>query len=473
VARPLLGAGRYCLQYKRPLNTMMMHPSHAAFFRFSFGVKPFKSRAISAKVRAVEISADQCDLSNCHSADGHKKLKEHDIEQDTKHVHIHCDDVSFYEGFSSCWKAKIITIEPIVFLYVLERFILVLFSGLYYYQRFARDSLRTSNHSMTSEHFCINSSYLDNVLGKGASDSVENNATQMTFFVVLSGTLVSITSTVILGPLTDTYGRKFALISVYIGRMIGELMVLIIVYYSLDLDWYIIATVISSVFGDYGVFVMAITAYVADISSFKMRLLRIGVLGLVTYISTGVGTIISGTWINEVDCDFKSVAWAPFICCVIGVLASMFAIPESLSEDKRDLNRSSTKSCNRLKIIWSGLLLYFRYKLVTIKLWISLFVLLILLTIAQGSLLIETFFFIRQPLEWTPEQIGLYGGYNSLTHGLALLLLMPVTLAIGIPDVVLAIIGALSSCLGYLFTAGVRKTWQMFASRCNLIMLLV
>ena len=112
-------------------------------------------------------------------------------------------------------------------------------------------------------------------------------------------------------------------------------------------------------------------------------------------------------------------------------------------------------------------MLYFRHRLVTVKLWISLFVLLMLLTISRGSLLIETFFFIRQPLEWSPEQIGLYGGYNAVTHGLALLLLMPIALAVGIPDVLLAIIGVLSSCLGYLFIAGVKETWQMFASKYN------
>ena len=375
------------------------------------------------------------------------------------------EDVILYECFSILWRAKIITVEPIVFLYVLERYLVVLFSGLYFYQRFARDSLQAANYSTPGEYFCINASYLDEVLGEGASDSVEDSATELTFYVALSATLVSITSTVIMGPMTDFYGRKFALISVYIGRMIGELMILVIVYYSLNLNWYIASTVISSLFGDYGVFVMAVTAYVSDISSLKKRLLRIGILGLVTYISTGVSTVIGGTWISKVDCDFKSVAWAPFISCVVGVLASMFTFPESLSKDQRKLKRSSAESCKGLKNIWSGLMLYFRRRLVTIKLWINLLVLLLLLTIARGALLIETFFFIRRPLEWSPEEIGLYGGYNAVTHGLALLLLMPMAHAIGVPDVILAIIGVLCSCLGYLFIAGVRKTWHMFASR--------
>lgn len=414
--------------------------------------------------------------ANRHSSKGHRTSEgkeEENLLQSKNHDKQNCnvnnqsDGVSLCECLSLCWKAKIITVEPIVFVYVLERLLLLLFSGLYYYQRFARDSLQASNHSksISDEYFCIDASYLDERLGEGASDSVEDDATQLTFFVVLSSTLVSVTSTIIMGPLTDSYGRKFALISVFVGRMIGDLMILIIVYYNLDLNWFIVSSVIASIFGDYSVFTMGITAYVADISSLKMRLLRIGMLGLVTYISSAMSTVIGGTWINEVDCDFKSVAWAPFICCIIGVLASMFTFPESLSKHQRKLNRSSTQSCKGLKIIWSGFMLYFRRKMVTIKLWISLFVLLMLLTISRGALLIETFFFIRKPLEWTPEQIGLYGAYNSVTHGLGLFVLMPIALAIKISDVGVAIIGLLSSCLGYLLTAGVRKTWHMFASK--------
>lgn len=408
------------------------------------------------------------------------KLTETDVKQDSAQreeldthdqydLEYDDDDVSLNKCFSLCWKAKIITVEPIVFLYVFERYFAFLFSGLYYYQRFARDRLHAAgNYSITGEHFCINASYLDELLGEGTSDSVETNSTQLTLYVVLSGLVISIVSTIIIGPMTDSYGRKFALILVYVGRMFSELMALIIVYYSLDLNWFIVATVISSVFGDYGVFLMAITAYVTDISSVKMRLLRIGVLSLVSTISSGVTTVIGGTWINEVDCDFRSVVWGPFICCIIGILTSMFAIPESLSKDQRKLNRSAANNCQRLKVIWSGFMLYFRHKLVTIKLWIILFALLMVLTISRGAILIETYFFIRRPLEWSPEEIGLYGGYNSVTHGLGLLLLMPIAHAIGVSDVVLAIIGILSTFLGYLFTAGIKKTWHMFASKYNL-----
>ena len=63
------------------------------------------------------------------------------------------------------------------------------------------------------------------------------------------------------------------------------------------------------------------------------------------------------------------------------------------------------------------------------------------ITINRDTQLTETYFFIRQPLEWSPEQIGYYEEYSSVTHGMALLILIPVVLIVGNPDVVLAMVG--------------------------------
>ena len=367
------------------------------------------------------------------------------------------EEMKLSECVSLCWRNEIITIEPIVFLYIVERYLAFLLSSLYFYQRYARDKL---NETMT-EHFCINSSYLDDMYGDGTSDSVDRKAANLTFIVIVSSVVVIIASTIIIGPLTDQYGRKFALISVYVGRMISELFVLIIVYYELDLNMFIVSAVISSAFGDFGVFVMAVTAYVADISTHTTRLLRIGMISLINFVGIAVIIITGGIWIEEVNCDFRPIAWGPFVCSLVGILMSVFLVPESLPKGQRRISSNA----RGLKALWIGFSLYLKPKLVTLKLWICLVVLLLYITINRGTALIETYFFIRRPLEWGPEQIGYYGGYNSVTHGLALLLLMPIALALGIPDVILAIFGVVCSSVGYLFIAGVKETWQMYASK--------
>jgi len=324
--------------------------------------------------------------------------------QDTRQNSHRSEELSLHECVSTCWRHKVITVEPIVFLFVIERYLSLLFSSLYFYQKFARDKL---NETMT-EYFCINASYLDDVYGDGTSDSVDSKAANFVFLVVVGSVLAAVASTIVMGPLTDQLGRKFALISVYVGRMFGELFILIIVYYNLDLNLFIVSAVISSAFGDYSVFVMAVTAYVADISIHTTRLLRIGVLSLLTFAATALITITGGIWIDQVNCDFRPVAWGPFVFCLIGTVMSMFSVPESLPKEQR-----GASNVRGLKAIWIGLSLYLKPKLVTLKLWICLLILLIFITINRGTLLIENYFFITShswcAMQWSRIPVYCWG----------------------------------------------------------------
>ena len=360
------------------------------------------------------------------------------------------------------WKAKIITVEPVAFFYTLGMYFSVSFTFQYFYQRYARERLP---ESVLQHHFCITDDYLNMTAGKGAVSAVEDHATHLTFLVALTGLLMSVASTIFIGPITDRFGRRFAIVSANFGGIIGSLFQMIIIYKELDLHYFIAANLVSSFFGGFGVLFAGSFSYIADVSSHKTRSLRIGILELMVYISSALTSVFVGIWLSEVDCSFTSLTWAPFISYVISLLYSLFLLPDSLSTAQRQQQAVAEKiGNNKLETLWKGILLYFRPKLVTIKLWICLGVLLIVIINITGSVTINTYFYIQRPLEWSPEEIGLYGGYNAVTHGLALLLLMPIALVIGVPDVILAIIGVLSSCLGYLFIAGVKKTWQMYAS---------
>jgi len=370
------------------------------------------------------------------------------------------EDVTCVECYSSCWRAKIVTVEPVVFLYMLGVYFSLSFTYQYYYQRYARDKLHAANHTVY-HHFCINDSYLVDTLNGEADDEVEAKATHLTFLTSVSSTLMSIVVTILMGPLTDQFGRKFAIVSANFGALLSSLFSMIIIYMELDPEYFIATNMISSLFGGFGVLLMGSFSYVADISTHRIRSLRIGMLELMIYVGSALTSVLVGIWLSEVDCLFTSLSWAPFLCYVISIPYAMFMFPESLPKEQR-----LAKAGNRgLKAIWKGFMIYLRPKLVTVKLWICLGVLLVVIINITGSTMINTYFYIRRPLEWNQKQIGYYGGYNSVTHGMALLLLMPIALTVGIPDVLLAIVGVVCSCVGYLFIAGVKETWQMYASK--------
>lgn len=395
-----------------------------------------------------------------YKTDGSSKLGDNDMtaELDEK---VNCKDC-----YSLFWSAKIITVEPVTFLFMLGIYFSYSFGFQYFFQRYARDRLKSANHTM-EHHFCITDDYLNDTIGQHAVDIAEDHATHLTFLSTLSSMLISVVSTVIIGPLTDRFGRKFAIVSANFGSMVSSVFTIIIVYNELDLYYFIVANIVTSIFGGFGVLLMGTFSYIADISSHEIRSLRIGILDVMVYISSAITTLLVGVWLSEVDCSFASLTWAPLMCYLINLLYTLLVMPESLSKAQREARRAEARKTDmsKLKVLWKGILLYFRPKLVTVKLWICLGVLLIVIVNITGAIVINTYFYIRKPLGWDPEQIGLYGGYSGVTHSLALLLLMPLAFVIGIPDIVLAIAGVLASCLGYLFIAGVRETWQMYVGK--------
>ena len=378
---------------------------------------------------------------------------------------VESEEVSCVECYSLFWKAKIITVEPVTFLYMLGMYFGTAFTYQYYFQRYARDSLHHSTVHISS-HICITEDYLNTTIGEDAAqdtvDVAERHATHLTFLTTLPSMLVSVVSTIFMGPLTDRYGRKFSIASANFGGIVSSTLVVYIVWMELNLYYFIVASVVSSFFGGFGVLLMGTFSYVADISSHKIRSLRIGILEVMVYVSSSLTSVLAGVWLVEVNCDFTSLTWTPLTCYLLSLLYTLFLLPESLSVAQR---QAKTAGSNKLKLLWKGIMLYFQPKLVTLKLWICLGVLLIVIINITGAVIINTYFYIQKPLGWNPEQIGLYGGYNGLTHGLALLLLMPIATAVGVPDIVLAIIGVICSCLSYLFIAGVKQTWQMFVSK--------
>ena len=388
------------------------------------------------------------------------KEYEHSKDEKNKTEEVDLEEVDCNECYSLFWKAKIITVEPIVFFYTFGASFSVYFNSQYFYQRYARDRLPQP----ISHDFCISEDYLNNVTGnEDAFDDAEGHSAYLAFLSALTSLLISIVFTIIIGPLTDRFGRRFALISVNLGSMINSLLVMIIVYLELNLEYYVGASLVSSFLGGYGSLFAASFSYAADISSHKTRSLRIGIIEMMIYVTAGLTSVLVGIWLSEVDCNFASLTWVPFCCYILSVLYTIFLLPESVSEAQRQAVAKKT-GINKLKVLWKGILLYFRPKLVTIKLWICLGVLLIVVVNITGSTIIDTYFYIGKPLEWDPPQIGIYGGYSALTHGLALVLILPLALIIGVPDVILAIIGVIGSCLGFLLIAGVRKSWQMYAS---------
>ena len=65
-----------------------------------------------------------------------------------------------------------------------------------------------------------------------------------------------------------------------------------------------------------------------------------------------------------------------------------------------------------------------------------------------GFTQILTYFLQNKPLEWHLDLISVYGTVMSVTHGIVLLIVLPILVLIGLPDALIVLIGVV-------FTGGV------------------
>ena len=373
------------------------------------------------------------------------------------------DDIGTIQCLKQCWAAKIITVEPLFFIYAFGVSFFVPVFQQYLYQSYGH--ARIVNVTI-DKYVCLNETFLDHVAGNGTSDEVQGESTRLVFYVTLADIITSVTAGLIIGPITDRHGRKIALLLAAFGSLLGSFVIIFTVYYSLDLHFLILASFVSASLGGYLVMSMATLAYVADVSTRKTRTLRIGVIQAVHNLAQTLAFIVSGVWLQETNCDFRPLMWVIVVCYSLSILYPIVMFPESLS-------RQHVKKSNSIISICYGLKLFFKPKLVTIKLWVGLLALCIAQVNLNGASVISTYFFIHKPLDWSPEQIGYFGSYNSVLHGVMLTVGLPLAIVLGCSDLVVCIVALLFSSGAYFFIGFVTRSWEMYASKrpCTKIIL--
>ena len=172
--------------------------------------------------------------------------------------------------FRACvalYRYKLVTVEPLIFLYMLARHLYTPLYEQYYYVQYASQILQNTSFPFPNSSFCLNSSDVDNYAGNGSFKTVETWSDNVVVYGQVANRIPSMIVTVLLGPLSDRYGRRPLLLLGCIGTSLGAILSLLIVYLQWNPYYFILAHFISGVTGDGSVILSGGFAYVADISS--------------------------------------------------------------------------------------------------------------------------------------------------------------------------------------------------------------
>jgi len=171
------------------------------------------------------------------------------------------------------WR-RYLTVEPVVLFYTFGLFMSLPVLTQYVYYRVSKSKDFPYNISDSSEEGCVDDG--GNSSMKELEKEVQDIAAKIDMGNVLFLSLPSILMVLLLGPWTDTGGRRPALLAPPIGSAIEAILILIIMY----LDWpvYIlfVGEAINGFSGFATIMTMAAFSYVSDITTEQKLAIHIG-----------------------------------------------------------------------------------------------------------------------------------------------------------------------------------------------------
>ena len=359
-------------------------------------------------------------------------------------------------------KAKIITAEPVLFLYMFARFLYFPLIQQYFFSRYGNQKLQNTSYSFPNGSFCITKKELNHYGGNGTSDSVEQSANYIILYGQIANTLPSVLAAVAFGPLSDRFGRKPIMLIISLGAGIQGLGIIGIIHFRLNVYYFLLTSAISGVTGGFASMLTLCFSYIADVSTLKQRTWRIGVLESMIFLGGGIGQWGGGYWLQERNCSFEQPMWLYLGANCLTIVYVLLLLPESknIAERLENAKRRPTG----FSILIQGFRIFFgKVKEYSVwRLWTAALVINIYMLNKAGSALITTFFLLTDPLDWGPETIGIYGLVNQMSHGISLVLILPIFVLIGLPDALIILIGLAVASSTSVLTGFVKTTWEMF-----------
>ncbi len=359
-------------------------------------------------------------------------------------------------------RKKILTIEPVIFLYMFATYLSLSILQQYFLNRFGEEKLKNTRFVWPNHSFCVNSTGLDAYAN--ATNEVQAKSSRVFLYGALPNQLISVVVTLVFGPLSDRIGRKPIMYVASIGSTLNGLALLCLVHYNLSISYFILVIALTGLIGGYASILTACLAYITDVASQKWLIYRIGILEASIFAAGALGEGLSGVWLEANHCSFEPLIWM-YTSAMAGIgIYTLIFLPESSTRQER--REKALRRPRGIKALLQGFKLFFCSKWpVGWRLWAAVVATSIIVFNVVGNSEITTFFLKNHPLDWGPQTIGLYQATAMITHMVCLLAVLPILVALRFPDALIALIGLAFSAGMDVFTGFVKITWQMFVSK--------
>ncbi len=398
-----------------------------------------------------------------------------------------------FRWFVACYDAKFVTIEPIMFIVMFAVYLHKIVFELYTFTSLARNKFsNSSRNGSLGDHseMCISTTFLNNISlvdsiydvdsllwSNKTGDIVETEAGLLNMMVNISSGVCSIFGMLMLGPVSNLFGRKGALCIILGGMLIQMILTAVVVHnpQKVNIHFFVLGAGIRGLTGGVAGIYTVSYSYITELSTYSDKKMlfvwRIGVIETLSFVAVTLGLVSGGVMIELLHCNFSIPAYVTLCGVIFAFLYSLVATEESrnhayaITANNSPLPRKLPKVITGPKYLIQGISFFFGTRYSRLKLWLILLIMIITVVNSTGITAIMTLFLLHEPLHFSPMAIGGYLGVSEFIHGLVLVLFLPMLLSIGIHDDTIVFFSilmtiAMNSAFGF-----VDHIWKVFVGK--------
>ena len=389
----------------------------------------------------------------------------------------------------ACYETKFVTIEPVLFVVMFAVYLHKIVSELYIFNEFARrafDAHITPNETRENRSMeCARTSVLNNfsymesmydvdLLWKNRTgDVVESDTGILIMIINVAMGAFSIFGTLMLGPLSNRFGRKAVMLGILGGLVLQSLITVLITELEIDVHFLILGAAIRGLTGGVAGIYTVSYSYITEFSQDKKKWLvvRIGAIETLSFVAVSLGLSLGGVAIGELKCDFSVPAFVVLGCVTCLFLYVAIATSDTPGQQVagESPNRTPPPRAEKEKKVHAsprallqGAGMFVKKGYPRFKLWLSLLVMVVTVVNSSGVTAIITLFLLHKPLELPPVLIGGYLGLSDFIHGLVLVVVLPLLLSAGIHDGTIVSLSIMLTLAMNVTLGFVNYTWQVF-----------
>ena len=307
----------------------------------------------------------------------------------------------------------------------------------------------------TNKNICTTSNFTNSTYDKVQEESA-NILTFLTFF----STALAVIPILVLGSLTDRYGRKVPLLISLFGLLAKEIVMLVTVYRGLSLWYLVIGEICIGLTGHFGLPLAAIMGMIADTTKAgQERATRITIIEAVVASAVALSNLGVGFWIK--DGNYKD----SIIMCVslstFAILLTFGCLPETLTKEKR----TSSTFCSR-EMLGTCIKLYRKDKRRSMLI-IGQIIFCINVGAVLGKVNVLTLYLLHHPLCWSEIHVQVFSCISTLINWVAIIFGVRL-LHKYLKDCTIVIIGSVSAVASLVVLAFATKDWIVYARKYHI-----